>query len=74
MDIIVHLSQRNENSSEIPAHGIYRSVKKISKLIELLEISIMMRSWNYQEIMYLAILSLPLIQVGQLSATCKSMG
>ena len=36
-----------ENSSEIPAHGIYLSVKLFLQPIKLLEISIMMRSWNY---------------------------
>ena len=48
VDIIVHYrSWRKENSSEIPAHRIYQSVKLFLQPIKLREISIMMRSWNY---------------------------
>ena len=48
---IVHFRIRwKENSSEIHAHGIYRSVKLFLQPIKLREISIMMRSWNYDRI------------------------
>ena len=40
-------SKRKENSSEIPAHGIYRSVKRFLQPIKLREISIILRRWNY---------------------------
>ena len=36
-----------ENTSENPAYGIYRSVKLFLQPVKLLEISIMMRSYNY---------------------------
>ena len=48
IDIIVHFrSRRKENDSEIPAHGIYRNVKRFLQPFKLREISIMIRSWNY---------------------------
>ena len=48
VDIIAQFwSQRRESSSEIPAHGIYRSVKLFLQPITLREINIMMKSWNY---------------------------
>ena len=48
VDSIAHLSgQRKDNSSEIHAHGIYRSVKRFLQPAKLLEISIIMRSWKY---------------------------
>ena len=51
VDIIAHFrSWQKENSSEIPARGIYRSVKLFLQPIKLREISIMMRSWNYKKL------------------------
>ena len=48
VNIIEHFrSWRKENSPEIPAHGIYKSVKLFLQPVKLLEISIMLRSWNY---------------------------
>ena len=48
--IIVHFrNRRKENSSKIPAHGIYRSVKLFLQPIKLHEISILMRNWNYRK-------------------------
>ena len=38
------------NSSEIPVHGIHRSVKLFLQPVKLREISIMMSSWNYKVI------------------------
>ena len=47
VDIIAYFrSRRKENSCEIPAHGIYRSVKLFLQPIKLRELSIMMKSWN----------------------------
>ena len=43
-----HRSRWKENSSEIPAHGIYRSLNLFLQPIKLREISIMMKSWNYK--------------------------
>ena len=55
VDIIAHFrSQQKENSSEIPAHGSYRSVKLFLQPIKLFEISIMIRSWNYCAIIYMS--------------------
>ena len=42
--------RRLENSSKIPAHGIYRSVKLFLLPIKLREISIMMRNCDYNDI------------------------
>ena len=45
---IVHFrGRRKENSSGIPAHGIYPSVKLFLQPIKFLKMSIVMRSWNY---------------------------
>ena len=48
LSILLHKikSRRKDNSSDIYAHGIYRSVKDFLQPIKLHEISIMMRSWN----------------------------
>ena len=45
--ILLHMSRRKDNSSETPAHGLYRSVKLFLQPIKLREISIMMKRWNY---------------------------
>ena len=52
LSTLLHISlrnQRKENSSEIPAHGIYRSVELFLQPIKLRGISIMMKSWNYYQ-------------------------
>ena len=51
------MSGRKENSSEIHAHGIYRSVKLFLQSTKLLEISIMTRSSysltnNWKQVLY----------------------
>ena len=52
-DFIAHFrSWRKEHSSKIPAHGIYRSVKLFLQPIKLHEVSIMMRSSNYLQILH----------------------
>ena len=49
MGIIVPFRDRQkENSSEIPALGIYRSVKLFLQPIKWLEMSTIMRSCNYK--------------------------
>ena len=51
VDIIANfLSRWKENSSGIPAYGIYRSIELFLQPIKLRTISIMMRSWNYWNI------------------------
>ena len=43
--IVSFRSQRKENS----AHGKYQSIKRFLHPVKLYEISIMMRSWNYND-------------------------
>ena len=50
-----------ENSSEIPAHGINRSVKLFLQPIKLHEISIMLRSWNYIKDIQIFVMSMTFI-------------
>ena len=48
VDTTAHFRRwRKESSSDITAHGIYRSVKRLLQPIKLREISIKMKSWNY---------------------------
>ena len=48
LHVIVHFrNRRKEISSEIPAHEIYRNVNLFLQPVKLLEISLMMRNWNY---------------------------